>query len=331
MRLTVPNNLRFSQANQFKMDIGGSEGNIAIILSQLGWEAKVLSALPANELGDRCCAELSQFGVDTTQIARIGERMGLYYLEEGCSIRSSKIIYDRAHSAINDLTPNDIDWDSVLEGVTHLHWSAITPALSQNVADVCQEAVNRAVAKGIVVSCDLHYRKNLWAYGKYPQEIIPPLLEKSSLVLGDPTTIQALTGIEMASKRIQAIEGGESLTADYRNVMEHYPKIESIAMLLRTVFSASHHKLKAVMVTKKHAYESSSIEVNNIKDRIGGGDAYMAGLLFGLNHYESREKGLEFALAISALKHTITGDYFRGRFEEVEQVMTAKQLGKIIR
>lgn len=224
-----------------------------------------------------------------------------------------------------------MDWDEALKGVTHLHWSAITPALSQNMADVCQHAVNLASDRGISISCDLHFRKNLWAYGKKPIEVIAPLLEKSTIVLGDPSTIQALTGLEMESRKIQAIESVYELVPDYRKLMEHFPDIKGISMLLRTVHSASHHSLKAVLVTKDDSFEAPAIDVDSIKDRIGGGDAYMAGLLFGLNQYEDRQKSLEFALAMSALKHTIRGDYFRGNLAEVEQVMNATQLGKIIR
>ncbi len=331
MRLTVPDNLRFLQADELRMDVGGSEANVAMTLAQLGWSARVLSALPKNDLGDRICRELNQYGVDVEHISRKGERIGIYFLEEGTSIRSSRIIYDRAHAAINDLVPDDVDWDAAFEGVTHLHWSAITPALSQNAANICQYAVDKASEMGIAVSCDLHFRKNLWAYGKEPIEVVAPLLEKSETVLGDPSTLQTLTGLEMEASKIGAIERVDQLVPDYRKLMEHFPGIKRVSMLLRTILSASHHQLKAVVVTRERKFESSSNAVDNIKDRIGGGDAYMSGLLFGLNHYEDRHKSLQFALSLSALKHTIRGDYFRGKLEDVEQIMNATQLGKIIR
>ena len=331
IRLTVPDNQRFSQAQQFRMDIGGSEANVAIALSQLGWSSRMLSALPDNELGDRICSELSQFNVGIEHIHRIGERVGLYYLEEGSSIRGSKIVYDRANASVNNLTPDIINWDEVLDGITHLHWSGITPALSENAAAVCQEAVSRAWESNISVSCDLHFRKNLWSYGKKPTEVIPQLIEKSSVVLGDPSTIQALTGIDLPSRNLQSIESVNQLESDYRKLMDRFPSIQSVSMLLRTIHSASHHQLKAVMVTGDNTYESSVLNVDNIKDRIGGGDAYMAGLLFGLNNYKDKKEGLEFALALSALKHTIRGDYFRGKLSDVEQIMNSSQLGKIMR
>ena len=331
IRLTVPDHLRFHQANQFRVDIGGSEANVAIALAQLGWEARMLSAVPSNDLGSRICEELNQFKIDTTHIARLGDRVGLYYLEEGTSIRSSRIIYDRTHSAINDLRPEKINWKEIFKGVTHLHWSAITPALSENIAHVCQKAVDYASGMGITISCDLHYRKNLWNYGKKPTEVIPPLLQKSSVVLGDPSTIEALTQIEMPSKAIDSIKNVEQLMPDYRKLMTAFPNIKSISMLLRTIISASHHQLQAVMVTNDGSYQSSTIDLDNIRDRIGGGDAYMAGILFGNNHYTDKQEGIEFALALSALKHTIRGDYFTGSLSDVEQIMNAKQLGKIIR
>ncbi|GAB5522703.1 MAG: sugar kinase [Roseivirga sp.] len=331
MRLTVPDNLRFTQAEQFRLDVGGSEANVAMTLSQLGWSSRILSALPDNDLGDRICKELRQYEVDVSHIARTGERVGLYFLEEGNSLRSSRIIYDRANSAINELTPEDVDWAAVLQGVTHLHWSAITPALSENVARVCQYAVDRAADLGVTVSCDLHFRKNLWAYGKEPIDIISPLLEKSSVVLGDPSTIQTLTGIEMEAQKWGSIESVDQLVPDYRKLMDRFPGIKGVSMLLRTIHSANHHGLKAVMVTDDNQYESSSVEVDSMKDRIGGGDAYMAGLLFGLNQYEDRQKGLEFALTLSALKHTIRGDYFRGNLQDVVRAMNSSQQGKIIR
>ncbi|MCE7993317.1 MAG: sugar kinase [Roseivirga sp.] len=331
MRLTVPDNLRFAQAEQFRLDVGGSEANVAMTLSQLGWGARMLSALPDNDLGDRICRELSRCQVDISHIGRMGKRVGIYFLEEGNSLRSSRIIYDRADSAVNELSPEDVNWESVFQGVTHLHWSAITPALSQNAADICQEAVDRASELGVTVSCDLHFRKNLWAYGKEPGQIIPALLEKSSIVLGDPSTIQALTGIEMESRKLGSIERVSQLTPDYRKLMDRFTGVKCVSMLLRTVHSANHHELKSVMVTNDHEYESSSIDVDNMKERIGGGDAYMAGLLFGLEHHEDRQKSIEFALTLSALKHTILGDYFRGNLQDVERVMNSNQQGKIIR
>ncbi|WP_185152641.1 sugar kinase [Fulvivirga aurantia] len=331
MRMTVPDNKRFTQAEQFAMHVGGSEANVAIALSQLGWGARMLSALPDNDLGNHICNVLRHFGVDTSEVARIGSRIGLYFLEEGDAIRSSRIIYDRAHSSINDFEVSAVDWDKALEGVTHVHWSAITPALSKNAAELCQYAVDKANDKGITVSCDLHYRKNLWAYGKEPRDVIPQLLEKSSIVLGDPSTIQALTGLQMNSKELETIENAQQLADDYRTLMAHFPKMECVSMLLRTIHNANHHDLKSVMVTKGDVYNTKSIELHNIIDRIGGGDAYMAGLLYGLSHYENKLQGLEFALTLSALKHTIRGDYFTGKLEEVEQVMNTAQLGKIIR
>ncbi|MFY0593563.1 sugar kinase [Roseivirga sp.] len=331
IRLTVPENLRFTQAKEFNLNVGGSEANVAIALSQLGYDASMLSALPDNDLGNRICDELRQFNIDISGLKRIGDRIGLYFLEEGSSIRSSRIIYDRAGSSINDLTPEEVDWDLVFKDVTHLHWSAITPALSQNTAAVCQYAVDKAFELGISISCDLHFRKNLWNYGKKPVEIIPVLLEKSTVVLGDPTTINALTGVTMESQKYDALEGVDQLVPDYRNFMKHFPNIQYMSMLLRTVRSANHHKLKAVMIGDENAYETASIDVDGIKDRIGGGDAYMAGLIFGLSNYNDKEKALEFALTLSAMKHTISGDYFRGNLEEIEQAMNATQLGKIIR
>ncbi len=331
LRFTVPDNLRFTQAHNFRMDVGGSEANVAIALSQLGCESQILSALPDSELGDRIVDEIDQLKVESEYIYRIGERIGLYYLEEGNSIRGSKIIYDRANSSINELTPDLIDWEKVLNGVTHLHWSAITPALSANSAAVCEEAVNRAHELGITISCDLHFRKNLWSYGKKPTDIIPKFLKKSTIVLGDPSTIEALTGIEMTSRGLETIESVDQLESDYRRFMADYPQIQYVSMLLRTVHSANRHELKAVMVSKNSSYESTSINVDSIKDRIGGGDAYMAGLLFGLHHYYNKITALEFAKSISALKHTIRGDYFRGNLNDVEQIMNSSQLGKINR
>lgn len=333
MRLTVPNNLRFSQSDSFRIDVGGSEANVAIALAQLGWGSCMLSALPDNEIGDRVYAELAQFNVDTKHIARVGERLGVYYLEEGRAIRSSRIVYDRANSSINDLTPEMIDWDQLFEDVSHLHWSGITPALSQNAADVCLKAVKLAADKDITISCDLHYRKNLWTYGKRPVEVIPGLIENSSIVLGDPSTIQVLTGLKMPSSEIANIDSSDQLIPDYRNLMSKFPRINYVSMLLRNIFSANHHKLQAILVTKEEAFESSSLNIDNIVDRIGGGDAFMAGLIYSLSHFDDKTQSLEFALALSALKHTIQGDFFRGKLSDVEQIMNADAtpLGKIIR
>ncbi|UII31622.1 sugar kinase [Fulvivirga ulvae] len=331
MRLTVPDKQRFSQARNFNLDIGGSEANVAIALSQFGWETGIISALPANELGTRVKSELRMKGLDTSSILNKGSRIGLYFLEEGSSLRSSKIIYDRSDSSFNDLTPTDFDWNSVFEDVQHLHWSAITPAISENAAAICRVAVDKAAERGITISCDLHYRKNLWNYGKTPKEVIPGLLEKSTIVVGDPSTINALTGIEMKSMSNNSIESADELAEDYRKLMYHFPSVKYVSMLLRTIINANHHKLKGALVSKDQVIESRPSDIVNIVDRIGGGDAYMAGLLYGLNHFEDKNDSLNFAITTSALKHTIKGDYYCGNYEEVTEVMHAKQLGKIIR
>ena len=331
MRLTIPDQQRFSQARNFDLDVGGSEANVAIGLSQLGWKAGIISALPANELGTRVRSELRMTGLDTSHIVSKGSRIGLYFLEEGSSVRSSKIVYDRTHSSFNDLVPADFDWDVVFKDVKYLHWSAITPAISENAANLCRVAVEKAVERGISISCDLHYRKNLWNYGKSPKEVISALLEKSTIVLGDPSTINALTGIEMRSMSNNSIECVNELADDYRRLMDHFPSIKYVSMLLRTIINANHHRLKGALVSADQVVESRSIELASIVDRIGGGDAYMAGLLFGLNHFENIKESLNFALTMSAFKHTIKGDYYSGNYEEIMEGINSKQLGKIIR
>lgn len=331
MRLTVPDYYRFTQADRFKLDVGGSEANVAIGLSQLGWNAGVLSALPDNDLGIRVRNELHQTGLDTSYVVNTGDRIGLYFLEEGSSARSSRIIFDRANSSFNELTADHFDWNEVFRNVKHLHWSGITPALSANAAALCLAAVEKASELGLTISSDLHYRKNLWNYGKDPRDVIPELLEKSTIVLGDPATINALTGIEMNSITNHSIESAEELADDYHKLMNAFPSIKYVSMLLRTIVNANHHKLKGALISSDEAIDSKSMDLVNIVDRIGGGDAYMAGLLFGLDHFEDKKEALDFALTTSALKHTIKGDYFLGNYEEVVAVMNSKQPGKIIR
>lgn len=331
LRFQAEGYLKFLQSPSFKVHVGGSEANVAVALAQMNWSAGVLSALPENDFGDQAISYYQGFSLNTKHIYRLGSRIATYFMEQGAAMRGSKIIYDRVNAAINDLTINDVDWDAAFEGVTHFHWSAITPALSANAAELCAFAIKKAADKKCHISADLHFRKNLWQFTDDVPQIMLPLIRASHTINGDPFTWQQLTGMSFGADQLATEAQPEDFEPIYGNIKSSFPDVKNFGMLVRKMHHANHHALTGLILSENDFVLSKKMEVNPIIERIGGGDAFMAGLLHGLESKNNLEEAINFATAISALKHTIIGDVFVGKLADIEEVITQTVPGKINR
>lgn len=335
LRLSTPGFERFIQAKSFNASFGGGEANVAVSLANYGINAEFITRLPNNEIANSCIAELNKYGVETKNIIRGGERLGIYFLESGAVARPSKVIYDRANSSISTIDPDSIDWEKILEGTDWFHWTGITPALSQAAADACLKAINAANKLGITVSCDLNYRKNLWKYGKTPAEVMPALVEGCDIILGNEEDAEKVFGIK--PKGFDAsTTGGHIESAAFRSVceqmMDKFSRAKKVIITLRGSINANHNTWAGVLFDGKKLYESKSYDITHIVDRVGGGDSFMGGLIYGLLTYNENDlKALEFAVAASCLKHTIYGDFNLVTVAEVENLMKGDSSGRVIR
>ncbi len=333
LRLTTPGNLRFSQATSFHANFGGGEANVAVSLANFGREVQFVTRLPHNDLADAAIRELKGLGVDTCEILRGGEKMGIYFVETGAVSRPSKIIYDRAYSAMAEVSPDMFDWDKIFEGAEWFHWTGITPAISAGAAEVCLQAIRVANKKGIIVSTDLNYRKNLWKYGKAAQEVMPEMVRGCDVILGNEEDAALALGIkpEKQNFRSGAVTGQDYLSVS-QEIMKRFPKCKYVITTLRGSVSAHHNSWSGVLFDGKELFQAPTYQITNIVDRIGGGDSFMGGLIYGLLTYpEDLQKALEFAVAASALKHTIPGDYNRVSVDEVEKLMQGDGSGRVER
>ncbi len=333
VRLATPGHLRFNQSDTLSFTFGGGEANVAVSLANYGIPVSFLSRLPENDIAEACMAELRGLGVDTSQILRGGERMGIYFLEAGAVSRASKVIYDRAHSALSELSPGMIDWDSVFDGASWFHWTGITPAVSASAAAVCQEAIQAANKKGITVSTDLNYRKNLWKYGKTAREVMPGLVAGCDVVLGNEE--DAAMALDIHPDGVDVTKGhvdAEAYLSVSKKIMEQFPRCKKVITTLRGSVSASHNTWSGVLYDGEKLYKAPDYDITHIVDRVGGGDSFMGGLIYGLLTYgENMQSALNFAVAASCLKHTIYGDYNRVSVAEVEKLMGGDTSGRVSR
>lgn len=319
MRLTTASHERFEQSNSYNIHFGGTEANVAASLARWDVSTYHTTGFPDNAIGKAACAYLKKSGIHTDHIKFTEGRMGLYFLEHGVMQRSSKIIYDRFHSSFSQLDPSLFNWNEILKDADWFHWTGITPAISASAAQICLDAITTAQELGITISSDINYRRNLWQYGKSPLDIMPDLISKSNVIVGGLTDFKNCLNIiaddfEDASKKIQ----------------KQYPNIHTISNTCREIISATHNKLSAVLWNNNTLHTSQTYDMQSIVDRIGGGDAFMAGLIYGLIHKENTE-ALEFALASSVLKHGITGDANLVSVEEVEQIINGNNIGRLLR
>ena len=331
LRLKSPGHERFFQSPMLEATFGGGEANVAVSLANYGEDVGFLSVLPKNAIGDECIKELRRFGVDTSRVVRGGERLGIYYLETGANQRPSKVVYDRAYSAIAMAKPGDIDWDKTFEGVEWFHITGITPAISESAMELSLESVREAKKRGITVSCDLNYRKNLWKYGKKASEVMRELAKYVDVAIANEEDVQKSLEITTDVN----VESGELDRSKYKalgdKVLAAYPDMKMIAITLRESKSADWNGWAACLNDREHFYESKRYEIRDIIDRVGGGDSFAGGLIYGLNNYEGRQQALEFAVAASCLKHSIDGDFNRVDVDEVEKLMGGDGTGRVQR
>ncbi|MEP7094099.1 MAG: sugar kinase, partial [Flavobacterium sp.] len=316
LRFSTERHLRFSQAKAFTASYGGGEFNVCASLANYGIDAEFVTRLPENEIGACAVQEMRKMNVESKNIVYGGERLGTYYLETGAGTRGSNVVYDRAHSSMATIQKGDIDWKKVLEGATWFHFSGISAAISQSAADACLEAVQIAHELGLTISCDLNYRSKLWQYGKTPSEVMPELLKYSNVILGDIDTAYFMLGIPKVNPDYQ---DEKSLPALYSKLYELCPNLKTVATTLRYSVSASHQRIGGVLFDGKTIFNAAVQEVTPVIDRVGSGDAFMGGLIYGLVEYkEDKQKALDFAVAACCLKHTIAGDYNLVTLKEVE-------------
>ena len=333
LRLKAPGHERFFQSPMLEATFGGGEANVAVSLANYGMDVGFLTVLPDNPITDACVRELRGFGVDTSRIVTGDGRFGVYYVEGGANQLPSRVVYDRAWSAIAMAKPGDIDWDKAFEGATWFHLTGITPAISQGAADLSLEAVKAAKAKGIHVSCDLNYRKNLWKYGKDAKEVMTELVKYVDTVIANEEDFQKSLGLKAESQG--DVEDGALNIENYKAIaslaMQTYPNIKRVAITLRESKSANHNDWSACLYNGKDFFLSRKYAITDIVDRVGGGDSFGGGLIYGLNTYADEKTALEFAVAASCLKHTILGDYNRVSVSEVESLMKGSGTGRVQR
>ena len=335
LRLATPDYLRFSQADTFSATFGGGEANVAVSLANYGVEVDFVTRLPQNDIAAVCVADLRKHNVGVRNIIYGGERLGIYFLETGAVARPSKVVYDRAHSSISTIERGMIDWKKVFEGADWFHWTGITPAISASAAEVCLEACQAANRLGITVSCDLNYRKNLWKYGKTAAEVMPALVECCDVILGNEEDAEKVFGIKPEGFDVTATEGQVDSGA-FRSVceqlMSRFPRAQKVIITLRGSINANHNTWGGVLFDGEKLYESPRYDITHIVDRVGGGDSFMGGLIYGLREYVGdSQRALNFAVAASALKHTIYGDFNLVTVAEVENLMKGDGSGRVSR
>ncbi len=331
LRLKTPGHERFFQSPSFEATFGGGEANVAVALANYGCDAAFVSVIPENDIGNACIGELRRFGVDTRLINRAGDRLGIYFLETGANQRPSKVVYDRANSSISQAKPGDIDWDNVFDGAKWFHITGITPALSHSAADISLESVQQARAKGVRVSCDFNFRGKLWKYGKAAPEVMTELVKYVDVGIANEEDCQKSLGIEADVH----VESGELDITKYESLsarmMEEFPNLDTMAITLRESQSADRNGWAACMRTHEGFYHSRRYEITDIIDRVGGGDSFASGLIYGLLNYDASQDSLEFAVAASCLKHSISGDLNRVSVAEVEKLMGGDASGRVQR
>ena len=331
LRLKSPGRERFLQSPSLEATFGGGEANVAVSLANYGLEAEFLSVIPTNDIGDSAIGELRRFNVNTDKIIRTEGRMGIYYLETGANQRPSKVIYDRAYSAFSMYDPEGYDWDAIYKDVKWLHISGITPAISNETKEASIMAVKEAKKHGVTVSLDLNYRKNLWKYGVDAKEVMKELTSYSDIIIANEEDCQKSLGLKCESN----VEGGKLEAEDYKklsdSLLSEYPNVKKVAITLRESKSADINFWAASINNGDEFIVSRKYEMYDIVDRVGGGDSFAGGLIYGLNELGSDRQALEFAVAASCLKHTIDGDFNRVSIDEVKKLAQGDGSGRVQR
>ncbi|WP_425236859.1 PfkB family carbohydrate kinase [Ulvibacterium sp.] len=335
LRLSPPGFLRFSQTTSFDVVYGGGESNVAVSLANYGVPVDFVTRLPKNDIGECALMEMRKRGVGTDKIVFGGDRLGIYFLETGAVSRGSKVVYDRAHSAMAEIKKGMIDWDVAFEEVEWFHWTGITPAISQGAADVCLEAVKAAKKHGVTVSTDLNYRAKLWKYGVEPEGVMTELTSYCDIILGNEEDAEKHFGIK--PEGLDITTQGEHVKAEAflsvcQQMMKKFPNAKKVITTLRGSISASHNTWAGVLYDGETMYKSPEYQITHIVDRVGGGDSFMGGLIYGLLQYpDDDQNALNFAVAASCLKHTIKGDANLVTIDEVQKLMGGDASGRVAR
>jgi 2-dehydro-3-deoxygluconokinase len=332
LRLSPPGFQRFVQARSFDVIYGGGEANVAASLANYGQPVEYVTRLPANDIGDACLNFIRQYGVGTDHIVRGGDRLGIYFLETGAAQRGSKVVYDRAGSGLSAVEPGMIDWQAAFTGADWFHWTGITPAISAGAAEACLEAAQIAKAMGLTVSCDLNYRKNLWKWGKKAGEIMLDLVAQCDVAIGNEEDADKVFGIKAPEADVT---GGKVEAAAYvyvcEKLVDRFPNLKTVAITLRGSLSASHNTWSAILWNGGKTYTAPKYDIVPIVDRVGGGDSFCGGLIYGLRTYDNVQQALNFAVAASCLKHTVVGDFNMVSVAEVEKLMGGDASGRVSR
>jgi 2-dehydro-3-deoxygluconokinase len=319
LRLSPPDNQRFVQTHTYGVEFGGSEANVGAALAYWGLNVSHITAFPDHEIGWAAKGQLRKNGIDTSFVGVAPGRMGIYFLEQGAMQRSSQIIYDRAGSSFANLSPSELNWDEILEGVDWLHWSGITPALSQNCAELTLQGLEKAAERGVKVSGDLNYRSNLWQYGKAPHEIMPKLMARTQVMIAGTRDFKQCLNVDI-----------KSFTEARKLAFDQFKNLEYIVKTDRESHSSSHNTMSATIYGAKKSHATKSYELTHIVDRVGTGDAFAGGLIYGLLHMNPKE-AIEFAMAAGAIKHSVPGDVLLCSLQEVMDLAKGEAIGKIKR
>ncbi|OGO28022.1 MAG: 2-dehydro-3-deoxygluconokinase [Chloroflexi bacterium RBG_16_54_18] len=333
LRLSPPGQLRFQQARSFDVIYGGGESNVAVSLANFGLPAEFVTRLPDTAIGTACLQFLRQYGVSVDHVLLGGERLGIYYLEHGAVQRGSNVIYDRANSSFATIQPGMVDWQAVFDGAGWFHWTGITPAVSQGAAQACLEAVQVARSRRIVVSCDLNYRAKLWKWGRPAGEVMRELVSLCDVAVGNEEDAEKVFNIHASGVDVTA---GQVEASKYSSVCEQlvaqFPNLHTIAITLRGSRSASHNSWSAVLWRAGVLLQGPQFEITHIVDRVGAGDSFVAGLIYGLlQDRQDAQHALDFAVAASALKHSIFGDFNQVTVAEVEKLAGGDSSGRVSR
>ncbi len=333
LRLSPPASLRFGQTRSFEAIYGGGESNVSVSLANYGLDTEYVTRLPAHEIGEACLQFLRQHNVGTRFILRGGERLGIYFLENGAAMRASQVIYDRANSSFATIQPGMLDWKEVFKKGGWFHWTGITPAISESAAAVCLEAVQTAHAMGLTVSCDMNYRAKLWQWGKPAGEVITRMVDLCDVLIGNEEDAEKVFGVKAAGADITA---GKVLGEQYVRVCQElhkkFPALKSIAITLRGSLSANHNTWSGLIWQADKIFQAPVYDIAPIVDRVGGGDSFAGGLIYGLLTFPGEpQKVVNFAVAASALKHTIFGDFNLVSVSEVEKLMKGDASGRVNR
>lgn len=335
LRLATPGFERVSQCSQFNVNYGGGESNVAVSLSNYGIETQFVTRLPNNDIADAIIGTLRKHNVGTKEILRGGNRVGIYFLETGAVTRSSKVIYDRAGSAISEIQPGMVNWREVFKDADWFHWTGITPALSQSCADACLEAIKIANEMGVTVSTDLNYRKNLWNYGKTAAEVMPALVEGCDLILGNEEDAEMVFGIKPEGFNSHMTKGDinpKDFESVCKQLMQKFPRAKKVVISIRGSINANRNTWRGVLYSEGSLKISHDYDITHIVDRVGAGDSFMGGLIYGLLTYApDDQKALDFGVAASCLKHTIYGDFNLVTVQEVEKLMGGDSSGRVSR